>query len=78
MDLKIRRLLVDYEIANQTTAKQDLYKWLKECLEAVATGMVLTFDLEKNADDFNGAVLDCILHSLVHEKPAVQAWLRIR
>ena len=80
VDLKIRRLLVDYSllIANQKTAKQDLYGLLKQCLEAVATGMVFTFDLEKNADDFNGAVLDCILHSLVHEKPAEQAWLRIR
>ena len=78
VDLKIRRLLVDYEIAIQTTAKHTLYKWLKECLEAVATGIVFTFDLEKNSDDFNGAVLDCILHSLVHEKPVEQAWLRIR
>ena len=78
VDLKIRRLLVDYETANWKTAKQHLYGWLKQCLEAVATGMVFTFDLEKNADDFNGAVLDCILHSLVHEKPVEQAWLRIR
>ena len=80
VDLKLRRMLLDvYQITVDLTFSQHkLYGCLRDCLEAVATGMVSVFDLEKNADDFNGAVLDCILRGLVHKEPVEQAWLRIR
>jgi len=68
IDIKLRRLLcVSYSIvqkgANNATTKH-LYKYLRESLEAVSTGMVSVFDLKGSSADFNGALLKCLLKSI--------------
>ena len=68
IDVKLRKLVcVSYSIvpkgADNATTK-DLYKYLRESLEAVSTGMVSVFDLKASSADFNGELLKCLLKSI--------------
>jgi hypothetical protein len=68
IDVKLRKLVcVSYSIvpkgADNATTKH-LYKYLRESLDAVSTGMVSVFDLKASSADFNGELLKCLLKSI--------------
>jgi len=86
-DVKLRSLMTEsYSIvmkgAGNGTTKH-LYKYLRETLEAVSTGLVFVFDLKEASSDFNGALLKALMSSFersdfagksLHEK----AWYKLK
>jgi hypothetical protein len=68
VDVKLRKLFCDsYEIVQKGKSEataQNLYKYLRESLEAVGEGLVFVFDLRNSSADVNRELLKCALKSI--------------